>query len=64
MIKVVYLCRECMDEIPVQVVLGESDDLPRNCPACDAPIPDNAHEDVQDIAVSIVEMGDGREDDV
>jgi hypothetical protein len=58
MIQVMYLCRQCADEIPVRVILGESDDLPINCPACEAPIPEDAHENVQDHAVSRAEMED------
>ncbi len=38
-----YTCKKCGEEIEVEVVINEEDDLPEECPACGAPIPDEAH---------------------
>jgi len=55
MICVTYTCRHCGDEMPVEVIIGEEDDLPEYCPACCAPIPDSAHEEVYESAVGRAE---------
>jgi uncharacterized Zn finger protein len=50
-IHVYYTCKHCDEEIEVEVVINEEDDLPENCPACGAPIPDIAHEKVHEDAI-------------
>lgn len=44
--KCYYTCKKCDHEIEVHVVINEEDDLPETCDACGAPIPDEAHGDV------------------
>jgi predicted nucleic acid-binding Zn ribbon protein len=41
-----YTCKHCGAEIECSVIINEEDDLPENCPECNAPVPDKAHEDV------------------
>jgi uncharacterized Zn finger protein len=50
MIHVYYTCPHCGEEIEVEVILDEEDDLPENCPTCDAVISDSAHEKVMEAA--------------
>jgi len=47
-----YECRHCGEEIDVEVTINEEDDLPENCPHCDAPIPGDAHEKVNEDAIA------------
>lgn len=51
MIRVTYQCKACRDEFDVEVRLGEDNDLPENCPGCNAPIPlDAATAEVEELA--------------
>lgn len=38
-----YTCKKCEEEIECEVIINEEDDLPEICPACGAPIPEEAH---------------------
>lgn len=44
--RVYYTCKHCDAEMEVHVRINEDDDLPENCPQCDAIIPEQAHSDV------------------
>lgn len=52
MTHVYYTCKKCDDEFEVEVSIGECDDLPEECPNCGAPIPEDAHADVEEAAIS------------
>jgi transcription initiation factor IIE alpha subunit len=41
-----YTCRHCGTEIECFVTLGEECDLGSECPDCNAPIPESAHEEM------------------
>lgn len=60
--KVPYQCRACGDEFTVEVSLGESNDLPENCPNCNTPIPqEQATIEVEDTVIGRAEAAE--EDD-
>ncbi len=45
-----YTCKKCGEEIECEVVINEECDLPEACPACGAPIPDEAHGEMEEQA--------------
>lgn len=45
-----YTCKKCHEEIPCEVVINEECDLGDECPHCKAPIPIEAHGEMDEQA--------------
>lgn len=63
MIRVTYQCKKCLDELAVEVCLGESNDLPKVCPGCGVVIPMAAQLEVERLAIDKAEAANEMDDE-